>query len=173
MRSARDNLIVGLLLIVVVLEAYNLLVVAPARTSTPLPSPSMAAAAPTEEASPSASAAESPVVGTPSATPQAQAGGPLHMREYLAGLAALEADPRVALTPAQASALLPYLRKYHEAYDAVPQAQAGILEALNATQRAWLVKHVPRRPPVADPSRSAEVILVEKSEAVRKALEPR
>jgi len=95
------------------------------------------------------------------------------MREYLAGIVALEKDPKRALTPEQARQVLATLRRYAELHGAVPEAREQVLAALNPQQRAYVEKNVPRRPPSPDPTRSAEQILIDACQAVLKALDGR
>ncbi|MBM3465721.1 MAG: hypothetical protein FJX76_26820 [Armatimonadetes bacterium] len=164
--SLRDSLIVGLLLMVVLLQSYLVLfgaaprsVAVPPRAAKAPPKPS-----PSQETSPAPPSPLAVASERPSATPQRS--GVLHMREYLAGVAALESSNDLQLTSEQAAALLPILRDYAQGYETIPQVQKAVVDALSPAQRAYLQRTVPRRPPKADPRRTAEAIVIDASQGL-------
>lgn len=178
--SARDGLIVGLLMLLVVMEAWRVLMVAPtannvaiadARASQPLPGQP-----PPGDEPPPGGTRGLPENNEPPPTGQFPMGQPppggrLHIRDYLAGVIALESNPKLKLTPAQARRLLPLLREFKKSTDAIPSSQLAITQALTPEQRRYLGEQIPHgSPPRSDRDHTVEQMLHDAAERLAKAL---
>lgn len=174
MSRPHDGLVVGLLLAIVVMLAY-VAFVAPARQALQTASRG-GTAAPPEQGSPkalaSASASSAPVQapgdGARRVAPVPGRMGAMHLREYLAGVVALERDADLRLTRDQARALRDTMRQYGVLSAAVPAARDAIDAVLTPAQRALLEKQMPTGPPTPDPRHTAEQLL---EQSIRRLLE--
>lgn len=182
-----DGVIVGLLLILVLMQAWQILVgqqnssggatgsstgqssSAPASQSQPGstgPTPSSPQAG-TTGMNENSSTGLSPIPGVPAspeeiASPSAVPGtaGKLHLREYLAAVVALQSSDSLQITREQARQMLPVLLRYQQVAGSIPTAVTTIFQTLDDNQKAFLDKKVPHGgPPTPDPRHSFEELL--------------
>lgn len=168
--NARDGLLVGLLLMTIVMLSWQILMqgpgasrgvteerVVPGRGGRPGPPP------------------PPPPMGAPPSPPGSgqAARGTLHFREYLAGMIALESSPDLRLTPRQARALSPLLRRFQRMNEAISTAGTTILQTVTPRQRAFLDRVLNQGTKAPDPRYSEERLLQRVSVRLLKAMRMR